>query len=1208
MPADLEALHNIVAKTPGARVFQPGDRMPEEEECEEEDQRWARGEFDALDDSVVTGLRLRRGEGRGPGDPAPHPDELDDVTVTLRGSPATGLFFADGGQPEVLTARPETRWRVALSDPRLSPHWVASLRAMARGDICRFTCAAKRSQAWLQSFADCCASTEPGNAPPAEDRMVVPTCTKSTVVQLRLDEWRHVTDVSSAKDRSLLKRVIAPAPPPDESLAERLRHVGGAPGEARAPRPSDRVVLAYRVFVCRAGGGGAWQLVHDAGIGAGSRAACVSIGGDGGGGGAPRVLELAAMQLLEGEHASFSFGASAEMLGDDGSPPPEAWWAQLPADGAAVQLEARLCRVLRRVDVSDTRDGSAFKRVLVTPSGFWRPRDAYVVELLCAPLPRDDAAAAAGEWDEAEAATAAVAGEAVVAPHGARRVRFAVGGGDGGGEGGGEGVSVALQACVRTMACGEVSLLEASRAALAPWPAALAPLPAAAAGASGTQQEEEEEATMCGVWVQLVGMRRVEVLAPGVAREALDDDDVGWLERAFVEGKGELPVLADEATLTLRLSLSDAEGAPLAPLAPPRRCTLRCGALPFAEDWMLELVHTLRPGEKLAVRCSGGGGGGEAAAMVRAACELANAQRATTVQEPNSLGELEARGGDIEELRALLARGDRAALTERLKALGYAKMGHRVQMEKAMLAPSSPSSDGEGARRSAPLDAAAVQAAAAAGGGGEVLVGIEVLGVAPPPRRRGVDTAALLAEADATKARANALYGAGHVAGAMRKWLRANWYLRDDDDDDDDDDGVLDGPMVAAVGTGGGGGGGAGRFGAAHAEEVLALRVSLHLNMAAAALKLGELDGARAAAEVAVALQPGAAKPLYRLAQAQLAQHEHAQVAATLETLLRHEPGHAEAAALLRRARQQREAAARRDQASFGGMFARAQGQREGALFGDAEVAAQGVAERARSRNARDREEEVRRGVEVYDTKALARLPAEHRQRYLDGLNDAIEHEERQDCPAPDAMPPGMSEAMWKQAVTLRTDGVAEEEVQAALRETRRKEVAEVRIGMSAAELQRMAERHDACERDRYKPDEVVQQREDEMWTEFDAVKRRVALRLPLMRAHAARQAELAREAQATLDDADADDDARARAMRKMLHDRCVDLDDHLSADERDEMQQLQARARAPGGERPLDEEDMRRLELLIHGATVRRIEQAVDEQLRKQQEAGVVI
>ena len=91
--------------------------------------------------------------------------------------------------------------------------------------------------------------------------------------------------------------------------------------------------------------------------------------------------------------------------------------------------------------------------------------------------------------------------------------------------------------------------------------------------------------------------------------------------------------------------------------------------------------------------------------------------------------------------------------------------------------------------------------------------------------------------------------------------------------------------------------------------------------------------------------------------------------------------------------------------------------------------------------------------------------------------------------------------------------------------------------------------------------------------------------------------------------DADADDDARARAMRKMLHDSCVDLDDHLSADERDEMQQLQARARAPGGERPLGEEDMRRLELLIHGATVRRIEQAVDEQLvRQQQGAGVVI
>ena len=51
---------------------------------------------------------------------------------------------------------------------------------------------------------------------------------------------------------------------------------------------------------------------------------------------------------------------------------------------------------------------------------------------------------------------------------------------------------------------------------------------------------------------------------------------------------------------------------------------------------------------------------------------------------PCSLAELAGRGADLAALR-LLARTDRSALAAALKELGYAKMGHRLELEKALL-------------------------------------------------------------------------------------------------------------------------------------------------------------------------------------------------------------------------------------------------------------------------------------------------------------------------------------------------------------------------------------------------------------------------------------------------------------------------------------------------------------------------------------------
>ena len=74
--------------------------------------------------------------------------------------------------------------------------------------------------------------------------------------------------------------------------------------------------------------------------------------------------------------------------------------------------------------------------------------------------------------------------------------------------------------------------------------------------------------------------------------------------------------------------------------------------------------------------------------------------------EAGSLAELRSRGGDVAALRALAA-SDRAALSEQLRALGYAKLGHRLQAERALAAspPEAEATDGEELLRSLGLAA-----------------------------------------------------------------------------------------------------------------------------------------------------------------------------------------------------------------------------------------------------------------------------------------------------------------------------------------------------------------------------------------------------------------------------------------------------------------------------------------------------------------------
>ena len=137
---------------------------------------------------------------------------------------------------------------------------------------------------------------------------------------------------------------------------------------------------------------------------------------------------------------------------------------------------------------------------------------------------------------------------------------------------------------------------------------------------------------------------------------------------------------------------------------------------------------------------------------------------------PCSLAELAGRGADLAALR-LLARTDRSALAAALKELGYAKMGHRLELEKALLV------EADSAEPEAGVAAAVTTAAEEAEHCGkdedEARVEKEVDPPAtgkPPAEALGKATAARVAQLLVAEAEAAA--SAGEAAAAARLWAQ----------------------------------------------------------------------------------------------------------------------------------------------------------------------------------------------------------------------------------------------------------------------------------------------------------------------------------------------------------------------------------------------------------------------------------------------------
>ena len=141
---------------------------------------------------------------------------------------------------------------------------------------------------------------------------------------------------------------------------------------------------------------------------------------------------------------------------------------------------------------------------------------------------------------------------------------------------------------------------------------------------------------------------------------------------------------------------------------------------------------------------------------------------------PCSLAELAGRGAHHAALR-LLARTDRSALAAALKELGYAKMGHRLELEKALLL------EADSAEPEAGVAAAVTTAAEEAEHCGkdedEARVEKEVDPPAtggatgkPPAEALGKATAARVAQLPVAEAEAAA--SAGEAAAAARLWAQ----------------------------------------------------------------------------------------------------------------------------------------------------------------------------------------------------------------------------------------------------------------------------------------------------------------------------------------------------------------------------------------------------------------------------------------------------
>jgi len=746
------------------------------------------------------------------------------------------------------------------------------------------------------------------------------------------------------------------------------------------------------------------------------------------------------------------------------------------AVGDQIEIDISLEYLMRQQDVSREKDLSVTKCKIAAGKGFWRPREFYKIAFSAATAPRN-----ASPADGRKPPPKLHSYEVTL------------------GSDANQQIGRALQDILYMMGVDEIAVVTAPAEKMLPWPK----------GGPADFPITASDGTVC-LWIRVDRMTRVEDYADKqLFKETLNDDDFEWVEKAFVDNKGQLPMLDEDVLVEMGVGAEDGDGKTL--FVADRKLPFRTGDMPLAKDYMLQVFMTMYHGEKAKLKATGE----VATQMLEAICAMRKTHGGCPID--------------------LTSAGPHVA--NRGLTLSVTILNHQM-----------------------------------------------------PQQKDGVTGEVLLAAVENLKDRANALLNAGYVAGAMRKYVRATWLMQDGIAKDDPSQ-----PMTEVVGIAKGDpsdGPLKHRFEPSQAAQVKALRVSLHLNLAAGALRLEENYGALAAARVARELEPGAVKPIYREAQALVALQEYTEATSVLKQLLQIEPNNGPARRLLATAKEQQKEVSTAIKKNFSGMFSRA--QREAPLYTKADIERTTALERERTRYVADRAEERRRGMQMLDVQAISRLPEEYQQKQIDEMNEAIENDHKQS-----EIPEGLSADMFKRLLQMRTDGDKEELIQAEMSRMKREEMENARQWMLPSEVERMRERQQAIERDRYKADEVVAEREAEMWDEFKQIKLRVDKRIPLHEAEKRRQEDLAAETKRVLDDENADEEDKSRAIRKMLHDPFKDLDGHLTDAEMYELNELKHK-----GEN--DAASQERLQGLLGKATERRIEAKIDELLDREDDVLV--
>ena len=136
-----------------------------------------------------------------------------------------------------------------------------------------------------------------------------------------------------------------------------------------------------------------------------------------------------------------------------------------------------------------------------------------------------------------------------------------------------------------------------------------------------------------------------------------------------------------------------------------------------------------------------------------------------------------------------------------------------------------------------------------------------------------------------------------------------------------------------------------------------------------------------------------------------------------------------------------------------------------------------------------------------------------------------------------------------------------------------------------------MRERQEALQRDQFKPVELVVERERELQAEYATIRKRIEHRIPLTQAEHKRQQRTMKETSALLDDLEAEEEDKVRALRRVVHEPLTDLAEFLGETEMHELNELKSLPNEAPNSQMLE-----KLQELLALATERRIEARVEE------------